>query len=69
MKTYVYAEHCARAGDVVIPQPEGRDRESDDYISITLGQAREMVLHPNSYLGPYNVFLRRAARNVLEFRS
>lgn len=70
MKTYVYAEHCVRAGDVVLPQPEGRDRQSNDYISLTLGQAREILAartQPNP--GASGLFRRQAAQNVLSFRG
>ena len=66
MLTFVFAEHCGRAGAVKIPQPEGRDRESFDYLGLTLGEATSWAALPATAA---NSFKRRAGRAVLKYHG
>ena len=65
MNTYVYAEWCSgRNGRVVIPQPEGKDRECDDYMAVSLEDCDSMLTHHAEGGGSHSYY-RMAARNVL----
>lgn len=66
MKTYVYAQHCTQAGKVVIPQPEGKDRKSDDYEAWTLAEARAWRAQVAHTADTHHQHV--SARNVIEFR-
>lgn len=67
MNTYIYAQHTVRAGDVVIPQPEGKEQGCMDYEVMTLKQAKSFA---NMKLKTSNdLFLWKAACNVLAYHG
>ena len=70
MNTYVYNQQCAQAAKVVIPQPEGRERQSQDYLGLSLADCDYWLSKVDHRPGgAAYTFLKKAARNVLRYRD
>lgn len=68
MNTYFYAEHCYSKKGVVNPQPEGKDRECDDYWKMSLTEA-DHILSLSDKGCAVAAFWVRSAKAVLRFQD